>query len=50
MNIIIEAIKESLRDMPLELSEEDILILSEWGYGLYKDGWNNAKVLLKSKK
>ena len=47
----IKAIEQSIKkDLPFEFSDNDILIISEWAYGIYKDGWNNAKILLKDNK
>lgn len=50
INPIIEAIKKDLKTLPFTFTDKDILILSEWGYSLYMDGWNNAKILLVNKK
>ena len=49
-NPIIEAIEKSIEKLPFYFNKEDKLILSEWAYSIYKDGWNNAKLLIKNKK
>lgn len=47
-NPIIDAIEESVKNLPFEFSDNDVLIITEWAYSLYQDGWNNAKILLKA--
>ena len=48
-NEILKAIISSLKNIPIDFSNDDIIIMSEWGLGLYQDGWRNAKILLKNK-
>lgn len=47
-NPVIEAIETSVKKLPFEFSDNDVLIITEWAYSLYKEGWNNAKLLLKA--
>ena len=51
-NPIIDIIEESIKkNLPFDFNDDDILIISEWAWGLYQDGWNNCKKLLvKNKK
>lgn len=49
-NPVVAAIEESVKKLPFKFSEDDILIISEWAYTIYQDGWNNAKIILKPKK
>jgi len=42
-----EAIKLSIKELPFDFSDDDKIILTEWAYRRYLDGWKNAKMLLR---
>ena len=48
-NVIVKAIENSVKKLPFDFNEKDTLIISEWAYGLYKDGWDSCKKVLINK-
>ncbi len=47
-NKIIKTIEKSLKELPFNFSKKDMLILTEWAYNLYLDGYKNSKEINKA--